>query len=116
MAWHAGGQPVLTAGSPRRYRTSTVEYVPPARETPVSRSRCAIKQALDAIMQSMRQLIARVDDDLHARLRERAAHEGRSVNTLVNEILAAAVAGGDRRTALRMRARATGRLVLPPRP
>ena len=64
----------------------------------------------------MRQLIARVDDDLHARLRQRAAQEGRSVNTLVNDILSTAIAGGDRRTALRMRARATGRLVLPPRP
>ncbi len=64
----------------------------------------------------MRQLIARIDDDLHARLRQRAAQEGRSVNALVNDILATAVAGGDRRAALRMRARASGRLVLPPRP
>jgi plasmid stability protein len=67
-------------------------------------------------MRFMRQLITRVDDDLHARLRQRAAEEGRSVNSLVNDILAAAVAGGDRRAALRMRARATGRLVLPPQP
>src|SRR5579884_3129290 len=40
----------------------------------------------------VRQLITRLDDDLHARLRERAAAEGRSVNALVVEILAAAVA------------------------
>lgn len=65
---------------------------------------------------AVRQLITRIDDDLHARLKRRAALEGRSVNALVNDILAAEIAGGDRRAALRMRARATGRLVLPPRP
>jgi antitoxin FitA len=31
----------------------------------------------------MRQLIARIDDDLHRRLKERAAREGRSLNDLV---------------------------------
>ena len=67
-------------------------------------------------MRVVRQLITRMDDDLHAKLRRRAAEEGRSVNALVNEILAAEVAGGDRRAALRVRARASGRLVVPPRP
>jgi plasmid stability protein len=64
----------------------------------------------------MRQLITRVDDDLHARLRLRAIQEGRSVNALVNDILAAEVSRGDPRSALRMRARASGRLVVPPAP
>jgi plasmid stability protein len=63
-----------------------------------------------------RQLITRLDDDLHARLRERAAAEGRSVNALVVEILAAEVAPGSRRERLRRRARAAGWLIVPPRP
>jgi hypothetical protein len=57
-----------------------------------------------------------MDDDLHAGLRRLAAQEGRSVNAVVNDILATAVAGGDRRAALRMRLRAAGRLVVPPVP
>jgi len=64
----------------------------------------------------VRQLITRLDDDLHARLRERAAAEGRSVNALVVEILAAAVAPGNRRERLRRRAKAAGWLVVPLRP
>ncbi len=35
----------------------------------------------------MKQLIARIDDDLHARLKRRAASEGRSVNAVVTEAL-----------------------------
>ncbi|MCP9491458.1 MAG: toxin-antitoxin system HicB family antitoxin [Solirubrobacteraceae bacterium MAG38_C4-C5] len=35
----------------------------------------------------MKQLIARIDDDLHARLKQRAAFEGRSLNALVTETL-----------------------------
>lgn len=64
----------------------------------------------------MRQLITRVDDDLHKRLRERAAAEGRSVNALVVDILAAEVATANRRERLRRRAKAAGWLVVPPRP
>lgn len=40
----------------------------------------------------MRQLIARVDDDLHARLKAKAKTEGRSLNALVNEVLQAVAA------------------------
>ncbi len=40
----------------------------------------------------MRQLIARVDDDLHARLKAKAKAEGRSLNALVNEALQAVAA------------------------
>jgi antitoxin FitA len=58
-------------------------------------------------------MIARLDDDLHARLKARAAAEGRSVNELVIQALAAALDGGTSRRAVRERARATGRLVVP---
>ncbi|MBW3575018.1 MAG: toxin-antitoxin system HicB family antitoxin [Actinobacteria bacterium] len=40
----------------------------------------------------MRQLITRVDDDLHARLKAKAKGEGRSLNALVNEVLQKAAA------------------------
>jgi plasmid stability protein len=64
----------------------------------------------------MRQMITRVDEELHARLKERAAAEGRSINELVVQALTAALddAGGKR--AVRERARATGRLVVPEPP
>ncbi len=35
----------------------------------------------------MKQLITRIDDDLHARLKRRAASEGRALNALVTEAL-----------------------------
>jgi plasmid stability protein len=38
----------------------------------------------------MRQLIAWIDEDVHRRLKERAAREGRSLNDLVTDVLAAA--------------------------
>lgn len=64
----------------------------------------------------MKQLITRIDDDLHARLSERAAAEGRSVNALVTEVLRAAVAGPGGRERIRARLAARGRLVAAPRP
>jgi len=64
----------------------------------------------------VRQLITRIDDLLHARLKERARAEGRSVNALVTELLEAGVGVDDRRRAFRERLRAEGRLVEPPRP
>ena len=64
----------------------------------------------------MRQLIARIDDDLHAALKERARAEGRSLNRLVTELLAAEAGSYDKRRAVRERARAAGLLVVPPRP
>ncbi|MDQ3151339.1 MAG: toxin-antitoxin system HicB family antitoxin, partial [Actinomycetota bacterium] len=39
----------------------------------------------------MKQLITRIDDELHRRLKERAAEAGRSLNDLVSGVLAAAV-------------------------
>lgn len=62
----------------------------------------------------MKQLLLRLDDDLHRRLRERAAREGRSTNRLVTELLADAVDEGDDRAILRRRLAAAGMLVTPP--
>ena len=64
----------------------------------------------------MRQLIARIDEDLHARLKRRAAADGVSLNALVTCLLADAVAGDDDRSRLARRLEATGRRVLPPAP
>ncbi|MGH7762555.1 MAG: FitA-like ribbon-helix-helix domain-containing protein, partial [Candidatus Dormibacteraceae bacterium] len=60
------------------------------------------------------QLITRIDEELLAKLKERAAAEGRSVNALVKDILTAEVAGRSPRAELRLRA--GERIVRPPRP
>jgi plasmid stability protein len=62
----------------------------------------------------VKQLITRIDDDLHRALKERAAQEGRSLNELVTEVLAAAV--DDQAAAFRRRLAASGLRVLPPDP
>ena len=64
----------------------------------------------------MKQLITRVDDELHARLKARAVAEGRSLNDLVTEVLAAAVGHRLTRLVVETRAQAAGLLVRPPRP
>ncbi len=53
-------------------------------------------------------MITRIDDALHADIKERAAAEGRSVNSLVGEILREAVTPTDPRAALRARIRTLG--------
>ena len=58
----------------------------------------------------MRQLITRIDDDLHRRLKECARDQGRSVNALVTEILDEAVPDETPRERIRRRLRAEGRL------
>jgi plasmid stability protein len=58
----------------------------------------------------VRQLITRIDDDLHRRLKERARDQGRSVNALVTEILEEAVPDETPKERLRRRLRAEGRL------
>jgi antitoxin FitA len=70
----------------------------------------------------MRQLIARVDDRLHAAVKERARREGVSVNTLVNRLLARAVEADDRGRELERKIAAAGltvrvtpRSIAPPR-
>ena len=62
----------------------------------------------------MRQLITRLDDELLASLKRRAAAEGRSVNAVVNEILRSQVASRSPRAELRMRGHE--QIVRPPRP
>jgi plasmid stability protein len=59
----------------------------------------------------VRQLITRIDDDLHRRLKERAAAEGRSVNALVTDVLERTVRGPVTRRSVRERARQLGLLV-----
>jgi plasmid stability protein len=58
----------------------------------------------------VRQLITRIDDDLHRRLKERARDQNRSVNSLVTAILENAVPDETPRERLRRRLRETGRL------
>lgn len=62
----------------------------------------------------MKQLIARLDDDLHRRLKERAAEQDRSLNDLVTSVLAAAVE--DDAESVRRRIDRSGLRVVPPRP
>lgn len=64
----------------------------------------------------MKQLIARIDDRLHARLKERARLEGRSLNALVTEALEEAAPELSPRERFRERLRAAGRLYEPPPP
>ena len=63
----------------------------------------------------MRQLITRIDEDLHDRLKARAAAEGRSVNSFVTELLSRAVGAGSE-TSIRGRLARDGLLVVPPQP
>jgi plasmid stability protein len=44
----------------------------------------------------MKSVITRMDDELHRALKVRARAQGRSVNALINELLAAAVSTDDR--------------------
>lgn len=62
----------------------------------------------------MRQLIARIDDELHRRLKQRATAQERSLNDLVTSILEAAV--DDDAALLRERIDRSGLRVLPPTP
>lgn len=64
----------------------------------------------------MRQLVTRINDQLHQQLKDRAARERRSVNTLVTEFLAKALASQDERSRLALRLSAEDRRVLPPVP
>lgn len=64
----------------------------------------------------MKQMITRIDEALDRLLKARAEDEGRSVNSLVTEILDAAVSKESPRDRLRRRLAAEGRLYVPPRP
>jgi plasmid stability protein len=61
----------------------------------------------------VRQLIARIEDELHERLKARAAAERRSLNSLVRELLVQGLPAGDGRQRVRMRAEAAGLRVVP---
>jgi antitoxin FitA len=62
----------------------------------------------------VRQLIARIEDELHERLKARAAAERRSLNSLVRELLVRGLPAGDEREQVRLRAEAAGLRVVPP--
>jgi|HubBroStandDraft_4_1064222.scaffolds.fasta_scaffold210880_1 hypothetical protein len=65
----------------------------------------------------MRQLIARVEDDLHDRLKARAKADGRPLNAIVIDALEGALRQpSDDRARLRAKLASTGGLVVPPRP
>ena len=64
----------------------------------------------------MSQMVTRLDDELHARIKQQAALEGRSVNEFVISALIQVLSSSDRRRAFRERARAMGTLVEPDPP
>ncbi|NIH78703.1 FitA-like ribbon-helix-helix domain-containing protein [Amycolatopsis viridis] len=59
----------------------------------------------------MRQMITRLDDELHARVKAKAEAEGRSVNEFVTEVLKAAVDRPEARQERKRRLLAEGKLV-----
>lgn len=70
----------------------------------------------DAIIVHMRQLITRIDEQLHATLKARAASEGRSMNALVTDLLSSGMTESHGREGVRARAEAAGLLVMPSSP
>ena len=56
----------------------------------------------------VKQLITRLDEDLHERLKARAAAKGVSVNAFVTDLLRASLAEGDDRARVRARMEAAG--------
>lgn len=67
--------------------------------------------------EAVRQLIARIDDDLHERLKARAKAEGRSMNALVRELLDRELPHVDPNEDFRRRVEAAGiGISVPPRP
>jgi plasmid stability protein len=89
QALGALGQSTSVQVSPQRPDSSTVDSA----------------TELNCYHSAMRQLITRVDDDLHAALKTRAAEQGRSVNSVVVEALTEAIVQG-RAPRLRWRERA----------
>jgi plasmid stability protein len=64
-------------------------------------------------MAAVKQMITRLDDELHAGLKARAAAEGRSLNDLIVEALTELVREPLTRSVLRERLRKAGCLVVP---
>lgn len=61
-------------------------------------------------------MIARVDEQLHRRLKERAAVEGRSMNAVVTDLLEKGLSADDERARFRARVKEMGLLYEPPAP
>jgi plasmid stability protein len=61
----------------------------------------------------VKQLITRIDDQLHRQLKALAAREGRSVNALVTDLLSRGVSANDERATVRARAETAGLRVEP---
>jgi plasmid stability protein len=59
----------------------------------------------------VKQLITRIDDELHARLKARAEAEGRSMNDLVTEALRGVVAKTETRAEWKRRLIAEGKVI-----
>lgn len=72
---------------------------------------CDSRSSSHAIMSDMRQLITRIDDELHARIKDKAISEGRSVNELVRGLLEAAVVDADAPRQWKRRMIAAGKVV-----
>ena len=64
----------------------------------------------------MAQIMARISDELRARLKAKAAAEKRTLNDVITEALERAVGDHDERAALYARLEAQGKRVFPPRP
>lgn len=64
-------------------------------------------------MMCVRQLITRIDDELHHQIKERARRAGTSVNAYVTALLREATSRDDAKAGLREQLRANGRLVVP---
>lgn len=62
-------------------------------------------------MYAMKQLITRIDDELHRQIKAKAAAEGRSVNNLVRSLLEAAVRKPETRAEWKARMIAEGRVI-----
>lgn len=60
----------------------------------------------------MRQLITRLDDDLHARVKAKAEADGRSMNEFVTETLKAAVGREETREEWHKRMLAEGKIIV----
>lgn len=72
--------------------------------------------SLGAIIVRMRQLITRIGEHLHRRLKERAAVEGRSMNAVVTDLLEKGLGASDSRAQWRARLKQMGLLYEPPAP
>jgi plasmid stability protein len=64
----------------------------------------------------MRQLITRIDEELHGRLKARARAEGRSVNGVVTDLLKSGLAADHERERVFARLEAAGRRYIPTQP